>query len=134
MRASRPDTNEPNGEPFGGKFGWFTHAVLVSCGIGMICTGRLTLLNELEAIFNVALIAREKEASVLDGPAFSHLLFRDFWAVLDSTPDDTADCGSTKFGKVASRVRFANMCCEGAPVLAGLIVGIQRGEGEIVVL
>lgn len=95
--------------------------------------GALTLLDELKPIFNVALVTHEKEASIFNGSIFLHLLIRNLGPILDASTDDTTGCGSAKSRKIASRVRFANMCCERASVLAALIVRILEGIGEIVV-
>lgn len=78
-----------------------------------------TLLNELEAISDVALVAGKEESAVFGGSLRSSFSSGDLGAILDTSADDTVVFGG---GKVGSRIRLAGMCCEGAPFLRKWVI------------
>ena len=87
------------------------------------------MLNELEAILNVARIASEKKSASLDRFVPGSFGCGDFRSELDAATDDTARfSGNGAYWRrqvleVGSGVGLAGMCCEGASVLR---LGIVR--------
>ena len=81
---------------------------------------KLTLLEELEAIYDACLIAGKQEASAMEGLSRVRLLAGDFWAKLDTSAHDTPFFDSNWgyrwwwYLKVISGVGLSNMGSERA--------------------
>ena len=92
------------------------------------------MLDELEAIHNVALVGGEKKATAVDRLPRGTLRWSDFWAELDTATKNTASLGRYRFWlvfQIRSRVGLPSMRCKGASVLCCLITG--EGVTEVVV-
>ena len=93
------------------------------------------MLDELEAVDNVALVCCEEETTSVDRLAGRMLGRRNFGAELDTATDDTVVVGVNRgfqIFEIGSRVCLSGMRREGASVLCGWIVG--EVVTEIVVL
>ena len=93
------------------------------------------MLDELEAVGNVALVCGEEETTSVDRLAGRMLGRCNFGAELDAAPDDTVVvdvCTDWRVFEIRSRVCLSSMRREGASVLCFWIVG--EGVTEIVVL
>ncbi len=77
------------------------------------------MLDKLEAISDIALVAGKEESAVFGGSPRGGFSCRDFGPILDPSANDTVDFGG---GKVGSRVRLAGVCREGAPFLRKWII------------
>ena len=93
------------------------------------------MLDELESIFNVALVCGEKKTTSVDRPPRRMLGRGNFGAELNTAPNDTTivgGCFDWWIFEIRSRVGLSSMRCEGASVLCCWIVG--KVVTEIVVL
>lgn len=83
-----------------------------------------TLLDELEAIGNVALVAYKEQPTRVSS-LFGSLLFgSDFASELNAAAYDTPTMAEIGVGNVCSRTRLACVSRERASVLGCLIVGV----------
>ena len=84
------------------------------------------MLDELEAIFNVALVCGKKKTTSVDRLPQRVLGRGNFGAELNTAPNDTTvlgGCTDWWIFEIRSRVGLSSMRCEGASVLSRWIVG-----------
>ncbi len=96
--------------------------------------GDVTVLDELEPVFNVALVSGEEETAAVHRLAGRVLGGGDFGSELDAATDDAAvleRCADGGIFEVGAGVGLAGVRGEGAAVLRGCIVG--EGVAEVVV-
>lgn len=79
-----------------------------------LCEQQLTILDELEAVSNVALIGHEEKAALLGSGVRRGFVFGDFGAELNTTTENPTLFGTAELVEVSSRIRLTRMCCERA--------------------